>query len=189
MHQLTSTTGIVAMAGAAVAIVALLWGASLSVAMRRLHAAQRMVLGDRNVDLVDHAARLEREYRALHDYVQDSLTRVDARVTHAEQRLDGTVAYRSLVRYDAYGEMSGRQSTSIALLDANRSGLVLSSIHHRDQARMYVKQIHAGKPELELSPEEREAVRLALAGETQGPVAEDLAGGDSAVSRVARRRA
>jgi hypothetical protein len=90
---------------------------------------------------------------------------------------------------DAYGEMSGRQSTSIALLDANRSGLVLSSIHHRDQARMYVKQIHAGKPELELSPEEREAVRLALAGETQGPVAGDLAGGDPAGPRVARRRA
>jgi hypothetical protein len=162
---------------------------SLSLALRRLRAAQRMVLGDHNVDLVAHAAALEREYRALHDDVEDRLARVDARVTHAEQRLDGAVAYRSLVRYDAYGEMSGRQSTSIALLDANRSGLVLSSIHHRDQARMYVKQIQAGTPELELSPEEREAVRLALAGETQGPLAEDLAGGGSAAPRVARRRA
>ena len=62
----------------------------------------------------------------------------------AEHRLDGAMAYRSLVRYDAYGEMSGRQSTSIALLDANRSGLVLSSIHHRDQARLYAKQVHNG---------------------------------------------
>ncbi len=58
----------------------------------------------------------------------------------AEHRLDGTMAYRSLVRYDAYGEMSGRQSTSIALLDETRSGLVLSSIHHREQARLYAKQ-------------------------------------------------
>ena len=64
----------------------------------------------------------------------------------AEHRLDGAVAYRSLIRYDAYGEMSGRQSTSIALLDANRSGLVLSSIHHRDQARLYAKQVHEGRP-------------------------------------------
>ena len=40
----------------------------------------------------------------------------------AEARIDGCVAYRSLVRYDAYGEMSGRQSSSIALLDARRSG-------------------------------------------------------------------
>jgi hypothetical protein len=58
--------------------------------------------------------------------------------------------------------MSGRQSTSIALLDANRSGVVLSSIHHRETARLYAKQIRNGESELELSPEENEAVRLAL---------------------------
>ena len=82
----------------------------------------------------------------------------------AERRIDRTIAYRSLVRYDAYGEMSGRQSTSIALLDATRSGVVLSSIHHRDQARLYAKQMRDGTPELELSPEEDEAIRLALEG-------------------------
>jgi Protein of unknown function (DUF4446) len=58
--------------------------------------------------------------------------------------------------------MSGRQSTTIALLDASRSGVVLSSIHHREQARLYAKQVVDGRPELELSPEENEAVRLAL---------------------------
>src|ERR1700691_3842083 len=67
-------------------------------------------------------------------------------------------------RFGAYGEMSGRQSTSIALLDATRSGVVLSSIHHRDQARLYAKQLRDGTPELELSPEEDEAIRLALEG-------------------------
>jgi hypothetical protein len=79
------------------------------------------------------------------------------------------VAYRALVRYDAYGEMSGRQSTSIALLDATRSGIVLSSIHHRDSARLYAKQVHQGQGELELSPEEDEAVRLALEGDGRRP--------------------
>ena len=87
----------------------------------------------------------------------------------AEQRLDGAIAYRSLVRYDAYGEMSGRQSTSIALLDATRSGIVLSSIHHRDQARLYAKQVNDGRGELELSPEEDEAIRLALEGDGEPP--------------------
>jgi hypothetical protein len=58
--------------------------------------------------------------------------------------------------------MSGRQSTSIALLDSSRSGVVLSSIHHRDQARLYAKQVSKGKGELRLSPEEEEALRLAL---------------------------
>ena len=59
--------------------------------------------------------------------------------------------------------MSGHQSLSIALLDANRSGIVLSSIHHRDSARLYAKQVTGGTAELTLSPEEEEAVRLALA--------------------------
>jgi hypothetical protein len=59
--------------------------------------------------------------------------------------------------------MSGRQSTSIALLDSSASGIVLSSIHHRDQARLYAKRVQDGHGELELSPEEQEAVRLALA--------------------------
>ena len=72
------------------------------------------------------------------------------------------------MRYDAYNEMSGHQSTSIALLDATRSGVVLSSIHHREQARLYAKQVHDGQAELELSPEEAEAVRIAMAG--GGPV-------------------
>jgi hypothetical protein len=61
--------------------------------------------------------------------------------------------------------MSGQQSVAIALLDAEQSGLVLSSIHHRDQARLYVKHVVRGEPEYPLSPEEIEAVRVALAGE------------------------
>ena len=64
--------------------------------------------------------------------------------------------------------MSGRQSTSIALLDATRSGVVLSSILHRDQARLYAKQVHEGRRELELSPEEDEAIKLALEGGSGG---------------------
>jgi len=89
----------------------------------------------------------------------------------AEARIDGSVAHRALVRYDAYGEMSGHQSSSLALLDAHRSGVVLSSIVHRENARMYVKQVFEGRGELELSPEEQEAVELALAGGGQGATA------------------
>ena len=110
------------------------------------------------------AARLQSEFVALNAYLQDVAGRLEERMSVAEQRLDGAVAYTSLVRYDAYGEMSGRQSTSIALLDATRSGIVLSSILHRDHARLYAKQVSGGRGELELSPEEDEAVRLALSG-------------------------
>ncbi len=169
MSDLTSTVGIVALAAGAIAVVSLATTAGLAVRLSRVRAAQRAVLGEQQEDLVAHAARLQREFRSLTDYVQDVATQLDDRVAHAEQRLDGAIAYRALIRYDAYGEMSGRQSTSIALLDARRSGIVLSSIHHRDHARLYAKQVHGGTPELELSPEEDEALRLALAGDDLGP--------------------
>lgn len=167
MSNITSTAGIVAIAAGAVAVVALVCAAALALALRRLRTAQRAVLGDGQQDLVAHAATLQSSFQSLADYVHDVATRLDGRVAHAEERLDGTVAYRALVRYDAYGEMSGRQSTSIALLDANRSGIVLSSIHHRDQARLYAKQVHQGQPELELSPEEQQAIELALHGDRE----------------------
>ena len=162
VHDLTSTAGIVAIAAAAVAVVAFLTGIALWIALRRVRAEQQLVLGDRRRDLVSHAAALERQFEALHQYVEDAAARLNNRMEIAERRIDRTVAYLSLVRYDAYGEMSGRQSTSIALLDATRSGIVLSSIHHRDQARLYAKSVRDGVPELELSPEESEAIRLAF---------------------------
>jgi Protein of unknown function (DUF4446) len=165
VHNITSTAGIVAIAAGAVAVLALLSCLALALRIRRLRADQKMLLGDGQEDLVAHAASLQRQFEALYDYVQDAAEGLNARMAGAERRLDYAVAYRALVRYDAYGEMSGRQSTSIALLDSNRSGLVLSSIHHRDQARLYAKQVREGESELELSPEEDEAVRLALEGD------------------------
>ena len=167
MDALTSTEGIAALAAGAAALVALVLAMVVAAKLRRLRSAQRTVLGDSEQrDLVEHAARLEHAFADLRDWVEDAAAGIENRMAAAETRIDGCVTYRSLVRYDAYGEMSGRQSSSVALLDAHRSGVVLSSILHRDSARVYVKQIVAGESELELSPEEQEAIEAALAGQS-----------------------
>ena len=171
MDGLNSTEGIVALAGAAVALIALILAVVLAVKLRRLRAGQRRVLGDAGeLDLVEHAARLEQGFVALRDWVEETAQGIETRMDAAESRIDGCVTYRSLIRYDAYGEMSGRQSSSIALLDAHRSGVVMSSILHRENARVYVKQLHEGESELELSPEEQEAVAAALERRPPEPV-------------------
>ena len=168
MDELTSTQGIVALAAAGVAVVALLWTIMNSVRLRRVRADQRTVLGDGTADLVAHAATLQEAFVQLRDWLEETAERLDERMTTAERRIDGSVAHTSLVRYDAYGEMSGRQSSSVALLDSRRSGVVVSAIHHRDQARVYVKHMHEGASEVELSPEELEAVENAMAGAPTG---------------------
>jgi len=158
-----STSELIAIVAGAVALAALASALALAVSLRRLRRAQRQVLGDHGArDLVAQAAELESAFATLRDYVDEIAQRFDARLGSAEQRLDGAFSHRALVRFDAYNEMSGHQSLSIALLDSNRSGIVLTSIHHRDSARVYAKLVTAGAPELALAPEEEEALRLAL---------------------------
>lgn len=165
MDELTSTAGLAALVAGGVALIALLLAAVALMRLRRVRAEQRVVLGDTGTqDLVAQAAGLDGAFRDLHAYVGEAAERLDGRLGAVEARLDGAVAHLGLVRYDAYNEMSGQQSTSIALLDAGANGLVLSSIHHRDQSRLYVKRVQGGRGELELSPEEADVVRQALEG-------------------------
>jgi hypothetical protein len=163
MDQLTTTQGIVALAAGGVALVALILAVVLAFKLHRLRGAQKAVLGaDGSRDLVVHAQQLEKGFTDLRDWVEESIEHFERRMQSTENRLDGCVAYRSLVRYDAYNELSGHQSSSLALLDARKSGVVVSSIVHRDQARLYVKQLNDGEAEIALSPEEQEAVDTAL---------------------------
>jgi hypothetical protein len=173
LATITDTQGIIAIAAAAVAVVALAGCLALSIGVRRLRSAQRVVMGEhRQRDLVAHAASMQEAFEALREYLDEGAARLDGRLAGVEEALRRTIAHRSLVRYDAYNELSGHQSMSIALLDEEQSGIVLSCIHHRDQARVYGKQVRGGRGELELSPEEAEAVRLALSGEGS-PVADE----------------
>jgi Protein of unknown function (DUF4446) len=166
VNDLTDPAGIAALSAGGLALISLLLGCILAVRVRRMRHAQQVVLGGSGrEDLVTHAAGLQEAFMQLNDRVEEIAERLDERVARVEERLDGAITYRALVRYDAYGELSGHQSASLALLDAERNGVVLSSIAHRDTARLYCKQVIDGRGEHLLSPEEDEAIRRALAGE------------------------
>ena len=81
----------------------------------------------------------------------------------AALRAEGKDALRHLavVRYDAFGDMGGHLSWSVALLDDAGHGVVLTSIHGRSEARTYAKSITGWTCEQQLSPEEEEAVEHA----------------------------
>lgn len=162
--SLNNAQGILALAALAVAVLALIGCLLLARSLRRARAAQKLVLGDGSTrDVIAHSATLQQAFEALQGYVGDVAMRLDGRLDQVEAGLAGAISHRALVRYDAYNELSGKQSMSIALLDERASGVVLTCIHHRDQARVYAKQIIEGQGELELSPEEAEAVSTALA--------------------------
>jgi Protein of unknown function (DUF4446) len=168
VDDLSSTQGIVALAAAGVALVALLWVLVLSLKLRRLRSAQRTILRGEETDLAAHAASLQDAFVQLRDWVEEVAAGLEGRVSGAEQRMDGCIAHTSVIRYDAMNELSGQQSSTVALLDERRTGVVISSILHRDQARLYVKPVREGNPEYELSPEEQQAVEAAMAGTPAG---------------------
>ena len=67
----------------------------------------------------------------------------------------------AVVRYDAFGDMGGALSWSLALLDDGGDGVVLTSIHGRSEARSYAKSVRAWACESQTSPEEDEAIAAA----------------------------
>jgi hypothetical protein len=164
VSELESTTGIVALAAAGVALLALLAVLALAIRLRRVRSEQKAVLGGEARDVVAHAAGLEREVQAQGRGLAESTAALQARLEEAERRLAGAVSRTAVIRYDAYDEMTGRQSSSIALLDDAATGIVFSALLHRDQARFFAKWVVTGESELDLSPEEREAIAEAMAG-------------------------
>ena len=149
----------IAIGAAGAAVVALALCAYLVWELRRVRSNQVVLLGEGKDDLVDFAVSLQGRMDDLHGAVAD----VAAALSRVDRRVDGSITNTSLVRYDAYEGAGGHQSATIALLDATRSGVVLSAIQGRDYARIYVKELDRGQPNVALSPEEQEAVEKAMA--------------------------
>jgi hypothetical protein len=128
------------------------------VRVRRLRDAQKVLIGGGRNDLVEFAVSLQGRIDDLHRAVDE----VAGGIARVDRRVDGAVTNNAIVRYDAYEDTGGHQSASVALLDATRSGLVVTAIQGRDYARIYMKELERGKPSVALSPEEQEAVNRAM---------------------------
>lgn len=160
-----------ALAGAVVGVIAVLLLAWIGLSLRRIRRAQKVVLGAGERDVVLHAQALQKEFIALRDWIDEASGQLDERMSTLERRMDGAVTHTAMIRYDAFGAMSGKQSSSVALLDEHRTGVILSAITHRSHSHLYVKQLVDGVSDIELSPEERHVVELAFAKPGEPPVA------------------
>jgi Protein of unknown function (DUF4446) len=149
---------VVAIVGVVVGLagLGLAWWSSIRV--KRVRDAQRSLLGGGRRDLVDFAVSLQARIDDLHRAVDE----VAAGLGRVDRRIDSVVANSAIVRYDAYEDTGGHQSSSLALLDSARSGLVVTAIQGRDYARIYMKELDRGRASVALSPEEQEAVERAM---------------------------
>ena len=79
-----------------------------------------------------------------------------------KQEMRRAITKIGITRFNPFKEIGGDQSFSIALLDEEHSGVVVTSYYGRELNRVYAKQIQAGKSEHELSEEEKEAISQAI---------------------------
>jgi len=163
VDELTTTSGIVAIAAAGAAVVCLILLGVMFFKLRRLRNNQTLVLGDKGErDLVTHAAELTGAVANMRDLMDEATRKFESDINGLHLEINRCISHVAVVRYDAYKEMGGQQSSSMAFLDASGSGLVISSILHREQARVYIKELDSGRSEIKLSPEEDAAVKCAL---------------------------
>lgn len=152
-----------AIAGAAVpGVVALVLAIVLWVRVRRGRAAQKLLLPDgTSMPLVDRQAELQQRIDTIQTGVTDLRALLDRQAEVTARELSTALRFQGLVRFDAFRDMGGNQSWSVALLDENDNGTIITCLHARDHARVYMKEIAAGVSEQRLSPEEERAIAMA----------------------------
>jgi hypothetical protein len=89
---------------------------------------------------------------------------VAAELDELRSAVSTSLRHLAVVRYDAFGDMGGHLSWSMALLDDGGDGVVVTSIHGRSDSRTYAKNIAAWSTNTQLSPEEEEAISFARTG-------------------------
>ena len=93
------------------------------------------------------------------EQTQRQMTALEQAVAVLQTQLPGCLQRVHLLRYDAFEDVGGEQSFSLALLNAQNDGLVLSSVYSRMEVRVYAKAIQNGRPSHTLSQEEERLLR------------------------------
>lgn len=84
----------------------------------------------------------------------------------AQQELKQSVGPVGIVRYNAFNDVGSDLSYSVAILNREKNGVVMTSLYGREESRTYAKPIENGESSYKLTDEEKEAVRLALQNQT-----------------------
>ena len=128
---------------------------------RRLEKRYRVLLG--NAD-GRSAEALLLDYIARTDSLAAQLEQTQSELTDLCSLCQGHVQKVGILRYNAFDDVGGEQSFSVALLDANATGIVISGLCGREETRVYAKPVKAGRSTHNLSDEEITAIARAIEG-------------------------
>jgi len=156
MHLSNSELSLLAVISLAVAALALALAAAGAARGRRPQADTALPQGDRLEMLLENQAKQIQRLEA-------AARRLAGGERQLAELLQATISHVGVVRFDAFEDMGGRLSFSAALLDGHGNGIVITSINGRQDTRCYAKEVRGGASAHNLSGEEQQAIRDALA--------------------------
>ncbi len=109
-------------------------------------------------NLFEAVRRLDEDLSAA----ETAIAQLQPAVASLMDRMPGAIRHAAVVAYDAHGDMAGRLSRSVALLDERGDGLVFTLLTGRSESVFFTKMVRRGRGAEALSPEEQTAVDRAL---------------------------
>ncbi len=145
------------------------WVVALQIRLRRLSEQySRLMTGANGIDLETLLNRHVDDVREALDTVSE----LETRARTMERTLQHTVQWIGIIRYNPFRNTGGAQSFALAVVDARGNGFALSSLHARENTRVYAKPLNQWESEYTLTDEEKEAISRARRQQTLG-IAQD----------------
>ena len=114
-------------------------------------------------DLVENLEKYYNNVRELQKKIKMSQEGVMSnRISSCEKKVNLGLSKTGIINFDAFDDVSGRQSFALAILDQNNSGFVITSLYGNSSSNTYVREVKDGKSKIPLLEEEKEAINLAM---------------------------
>ncbi|MDQ0061534.1 DUF4446 family protein [Paenibacillus harenae] len=151
MNAVTAAVGLIV-------IILFIWIALLGSKLKRLRKQYTDVMG--NTGITNFEDVIVQMKEGLNEQAQ-TIQRLQTQLSAVEQALSQQKGRVGALRYNAFAEKGSDLSFSIAIVNENNDGAVLSGIHSRENTYVYAKPIEKGESAYPLTPEERKAIQTA----------------------------
>ena len=112
-----------------------------------------------------NAMSLEQEITGLFEdnkFIKNAIEKNKKDIRNLYKNFESAFQRVGIVKYDAFNQMGGKLSFSLALLDENNNGFILNSVHSTDGCYSYTKEIENGVCKISLGEEEEKALNIAM---------------------------
>lgn len=155
IHSIQTPAGVVAVTAVILAVLCLIMTIAAVMRIKSLEARWRMAFRNSAGNSIEEAigSRL-----VLVDGMDKRVGSLESHALQADAQISKCLQRIGIVRYDAYDDLGGQQSLSLAIMDNTDNGIIVTSVLGRQSQRTYSKKIVNGRSDTPLSPEEKQAI-------------------------------